>query len=85
MPSPSTDDFELALLKRGPKNAMAVMVGGAVMLVGSVGILLITGGGLVFYGATFVSFSVMGKGWNDLRNAKRDLRLHAMDKADGTL
>jgi hypothetical protein len=60
MLSPSTDDYELALLQRGPKNAMAIMAGGALMLVGSVGILLLTGGGLIFYGAAFASFSVVG-------------------------
>jgi hypothetical protein len=85
MPSQDPDSYELALLKRGPRNAAAVMTGGAVMLVGSMGILLLTGGGLFFYGAVLASFSVMGKGWNDLRLAKRAIRMHRLDKADGTL
>jgi hypothetical protein len=83
MPSTSTDDYELELLERGPRNAIAVMIGGVAMLVGSVAILLLTEGGLIFYGAALASFGVMGKGWNDLRQARQALRLHAMDKADG--
>jgi hypothetical protein len=51
-----------------------------VMLVGSVAILVFTGGGLVFYGAAFASFGVVGKGWNDLGQAKQAIRLYQQDR-----
>jgi len=83
MPATSTDKYELELLQRGPRNALAVMVGGGLMLVGSIGILVLTGGGLIFYGAAFASFSVVGKGWADWRSAKQSLALYRLDQAEG--
>ncbi len=85
MPSTSTDDYELQLLKRGPRNAIVVIVGGVLMLVGSVTILLLTGGGLIFYGAAIASFGVVGKGWNDLRGARQALAMFEQDRAAGEL
>ncbi len=85
MPAQSTDDYELALLQPGPRNAKALMIGGALMLLGGVALTLITRGRLEFLGGALAGIAVMGKGRMDLALAKVALREYELDKADGTL
>jgi hypothetical protein len=85
MPSTSTDDYELALLKRGPRNAWALMIGGAVMLLGGLVITVLTRGRLEFIGAALAGVGVMGKGRMDLARAKVALQEYEQDRDAGSL